>query len=255
MQGEGMRAGDLAARTGVTVRTLRHYHAIGLLLPAGRSEGGHRRYGPAELLRLQQILTLRFLGFGLGQIAVLLARPDFDAAASLRAQRRAIRARQAALERLDGTLVELLASYAGGGWDWEAALQAAAAAQQGLEEQRMSQDRLSEMYTPEQMQQFAALGAEIPAEEIARVEQAWPPLLAAVRAAREQRMDPTSPKAAALLTRWDELTAATMAGFAARPELAQAIGDNYRQGTFEGFAGAPQATDFAFIEQVRAAQR
>lgn len=117
----------------------------------------------------------------------------------------------------------------------------------------MSGERLEQLYTPKQMQQFAELRAELPAEEIARIQDAWPPLLADVRAAREQGMEPTTPEAAALLARWDTLTAATMAGFAARPELAQAISSNYQQGNFEGFEGAPQAADFVFIERARAA--
>jgi DNA-binding transcriptional MerR regulator len=51
----------VAAMTGVSARTLRHYDAIGLLEPASVGHGGIRRYGHAELLRLQQILLFRRL--------------------------------------------------------------------------------------------------------------------------------------------------------------------------------------------------
>ncbi|GAA4942685.1 hypothetical protein GCM10023238_05670 [Streptomyces heliomycini] len=57
--------GQVAGFAGVTVRTLHHYDAIGLLAPGGRSHAGHRRYSDADLDRLQQILFYRELGFPL----------------------------------------------------------------------------------------------------------------------------------------------------------------------------------------------
>src|SRR5574338_186730 len=51
--------GAVARMAGVTVRTLHHYDEIGLLSPSGRSDAGYRRYGDADLDRLQRIL-LRF---------------------------------------------------------------------------------------------------------------------------------------------------------------------------------------------------
>ena len=90
-------------------------------------------------------------------------------------------------------------------------------------------------------------------EEVRAVEEAWAALLPEVRANRG--LDPASPQAQALARRWDELTERTMRGYQAFPELKQAIADNYKQGKFEGFAGAPQAADFAFIERVKAARQ
>lgn len=58
--------------SGVTARTLRHYHEIGLLAPASVGGNGYRRYGDRELLRLQRILVLRALGLGLADIAAVL---------------------------------------------------------------------------------------------------------------------------------------------------------------------------------------
>lgn len=73
--------GEVARTFRVTVRTLRHYEHVGLLEPAGRSDGGHRRYGEDELRRLRQIVELRGLGFGLETIARLLAADDPNALA------------------------------------------------------------------------------------------------------------------------------------------------------------------------------
>ncbi|CAM5235515.1 hypothetical protein SALBM217S_06872 [Streptomyces griseoloalbus] len=55
--------GQVAAFAGVTVRTLHHYDKAGLLSPSERSPAGYRLYGEADLVRLQQILFYRELGF------------------------------------------------------------------------------------------------------------------------------------------------------------------------------------------------
>jgi cob(I)alamin adenosyltransferase len=64
--------GELAAVAGVTVRTLRHYDAIELLVPSERSQGGHRRYSHADLSRLYRIVALRGLDFSLADVAAAL---------------------------------------------------------------------------------------------------------------------------------------------------------------------------------------
>lgn len=64
--------GQLANQTGVTIRTLRYYDKIGLLLPTDYTEGGHRLYCQKALQRLQQIQSLIFIGFSLKDIADLL---------------------------------------------------------------------------------------------------------------------------------------------------------------------------------------
>jgi DNA-binding transcriptional MerR regulator len=78
---------QLARLSGVSVRTLHHYDEIGLLAPAHLGDNRYRYYGQAELLRLQQILLHRELGFPLQQIATLLDRPGFDRVGALRSQR------------------------------------------------------------------------------------------------------------------------------------------------------------------------
>ncbi|MEU3776817.1 MerR family transcriptional regulator [Streptomyces sp. NPDC032472] len=68
------RVGPLAAASGLTVRTLHHWDAIGLLSPSRRTAGGHREYSEGDLVRLYQVLALRGLGLGLESIAVCLDR-------------------------------------------------------------------------------------------------------------------------------------------------------------------------------------
>ena len=64
--------GELAARAGVTVRTLHHYDRIGLVRPSERTPAGHRRYIAPDVARLYRVLALRHLGLGLERAAELL---------------------------------------------------------------------------------------------------------------------------------------------------------------------------------------
>ena len=61
--------GALAARTGLTVRTLHHYDTIGLLSPSGRTEAGYRLYSETDVRRLEHIVVLRSLGVSLPEIS------------------------------------------------------------------------------------------------------------------------------------------------------------------------------------------
>ncbi|WP_263705916.1 MerR family transcriptional regulator [Shouchella tritolerans] len=67
--------GQLSKKTGVTVRTLDYYDEIDLLKPAAATEGGHRLYGDQEVMRLEQILSLKYLGFSLEKIQFILREP------------------------------------------------------------------------------------------------------------------------------------------------------------------------------------
>ena len=69
---------EIAKQTGVSVRTLHHYDAIGLLKPTVLTESGYRLYDDAALERLYLILLFRELEFPLKDIAGILDAPDFD---------------------------------------------------------------------------------------------------------------------------------------------------------------------------------
>jgi DNA-binding transcriptional MerR regulator len=79
---ETWKVGELAERTGLTIRTLHHYDAIGLLSSSCRTDSahgaGHRLYTASDLARLHQILCLKQLGFSLEQIGEYLTRADYD---------------------------------------------------------------------------------------------------------------------------------------------------------------------------------
>ncbi|UXN21905.1 MerR family transcriptional regulator [Curtobacterium flaccumfaciens] len=71
-----MRIGELADRTGLSIRTVRHYDDVGLLHPTGRTEGGFRLYSDDDLQRLLVIRRMKPLGYSLEQMAELLGILD-----------------------------------------------------------------------------------------------------------------------------------------------------------------------------------
>ncbi|GAA0622462.1 MerR family transcriptional regulator [Kribbella sandramycini] len=91
---------EVAKLAGVSVRTLRHYDAIGLLPPGYVAPNGYRYYGRPELLRLQRILLLRELDVALPEIARILAEPA-DELAALRGHREQLERER---RRLDGVI-------------------------------------------------------------------------------------------------------------------------------------------------------
>lgn len=103
---------QLAALCGVSIRTLHHYDAIGLLKPAAVGENKYRYYGREELLRLQQILFHREVGLSLNTIAGILDDPEFDQVAALHSHKKALEdgaARtQALIATIDRTLAALM---------------------------------------------------------------------------------------------------------------------------------------------------
>lgn len=104
---------QLAAISGVTVRTLHHYDAIGLLKPAHIGENGYRYYGRKELLRLQRILFHRELGAPLGEIGDLLDLEGEDQVGVLLRQREKLEAERERFATLIGTIDLTIASIKG----------------------------------------------------------------------------------------------------------------------------------------------
>jgi DNA-binding transcriptional MerR regulator/quercetin dioxygenase-like cupin family protein len=95
---------QVAALSGVSVRTLHFYDEANLLKPARTGANGYRFYEEPQLLTLQQILFYRELGFELRQIRQLLGRPDFQKVDALRSHRAALEERLARTRRLLETI-------------------------------------------------------------------------------------------------------------------------------------------------------
>ncbi|MCU0491862.1 MAG: MerR family transcriptional regulator [Chloroflexaceae bacterium] len=70
--------GVVAKLLGISTKTIRHYHKLGLLGEADRAANGYRHYRAADLLRLQRIRRLQALGLSLGQVKAILGSPSND---------------------------------------------------------------------------------------------------------------------------------------------------------------------------------
>ncbi|MBO8189483.1 MerR family transcriptional regulator [Streptomyces spirodelae] len=105
MGGEHMQIGEVAARTELSLRTIRHYEETGLVTPSARSQGGFRLYTEADVARLMVIRRMKPLGFSLDEMRDLLAATDrLDSGDELSASERAellerIRGFEAAAQR------------------------------------------------------------------------------------------------------------------------------------------------------------
>lgn len=186
-----LKVGELAKRTGLTIRTLHHYDEIGLLTPAARTASGHRLYGADDVERLQRIASLRQLGLGLSEIADCLD----DSAESFREvlvrQIAFVRRRVESQLRLAETLEGLVEQIDSG---------EAASTDQLLATIHLT-TLFERYYSPEQREQMEARANEVGAERIAEVQEAWSRLHAEMDEARLAGHAPDSPTVQALAER------------------------------------------------------
>ncbi|MEU2891475.1 MerR family transcriptional regulator [Streptomyces albidoflavus] len=76
MDDKHMQIGEVAARTELSLRTIRHYEETGLVIPSARSQGGFRLYTETDVARLMVIRRMKPLGFTLDQMRDLLDATD-----------------------------------------------------------------------------------------------------------------------------------------------------------------------------------
>ncbi len=120
METHVLTIGALGKRTGTKVQTVRYYEQIGLMPEPGRTEGGQRRYGDAEVDRLSFIRHARQLGFSLEAIRELLDLSDnpdrscAEADSIARRQLKQVEQRMARLEALRTELQRMVHECSGG---------------------------------------------------------------------------------------------------------------------------------------------
>ncbi|TDC85072.1 MerR family transcriptional regulator [Micromonospora sp. KC606] len=99
-----MLIGEVARRSGVSTRMLRHYDSLGLVRPTGRTAGGYREYSAEDIRRIFHVESLRSLGLSLRQIGRALEDPAFTPSALvgdlIRSTEDRLRREQELLERL-----------------------------------------------------------------------------------------------------------------------------------------------------------
>ena len=106
--GGDLTVGQTADLVGVSVRTLHHWDAIGLVRPSGRTAADYRLYGTADVARIHRVLVYRELGLALADIAALLDDPGADEVAHLRRQRQALLGRISRLQEMVSAVDEIV---------------------------------------------------------------------------------------------------------------------------------------------------
>ena len=194
--------GALAKASGLTVRALHHWDAIGLLVPGERAGNGYRRYGPDEVARLYRILALRRLGLSLDEIAAALEHEGPELEAAVRSHLARVEEQLAATSQLRDRLVRILDAL---GAD-------AGPSSRQLIETIEVMTMHEQYYTPEQLEQLAARREALGEEGMRKAQDDWAELIAAVEAEREKGTDPADPKVQALVDRWQALIQAFTGG-------------------------------------------
>jgi DNA-binding transcriptional MerR regulator len=197
LDGRWYQATEFARMTGVTVRTLHHYDRVGLLRPA-RTAAGYRLYNARDFVRLQQIVTLKYIGFSLNQIKDLLDTSPLDLPAALRLQREVIARKRDEMDRTVKAIEEAERALSAGGrldellfakvcevinmqnnWDW-----------------------VKKYYTEEQLRDLSGRWSP---ELQQRAERDWATLIKDVEAAVAEGVSPESERARKLADRWSAL--------------------------------------------------
>ena len=248
MQHEFWKVGELAARTGLTVRTLHHYDAIGLLSPSGRTESnhgsGHRLYTAVDVKRLHQIICLKQLGFGLEQIREYMTRADYDPRRVVQLHLEEVNRRAADLtalaDRLRGLSIVLERTDA-------------ASAETFLETIE-AMTMIEKYYTKEQLEYLEKRrqeGGAAMQETIQKGPQMWADLHADVRAAMDAGIPHTDQRALALAKRWYDLVSAFTGG---DPGIFQSLKSMYsNEDTVAGMDVKAMKPMMDYIEKARLA--
>ena len=181
-----LKIGELAKRTGLTVRALHHYDAIGLLSPSARSDAGYRLYNEADIARLHRILALRRFGLALADIGTTLTRADLSLATVVARQIGLLTEQIQQAKALRSRLSQLQGQLADGQEpdlaDWLTTLE-----HMTMYDKYFSQEELTQLpiYT-----------------QADDVEPEWQALVAQVQALMDAGTEPVDPQAQALSMAW-----------------------------------------------------
>ena len=180
-----MRVGDLAAATGLTVRTLHHYDSLGLVVPSRRTPAGHREYDDGDVRRLYRVVALRRLGFALGEIGALLDGGTYDAVDALRRQLAESDRRLAAERSVRDRLAALLDTLQR---DEEPTTDDLLRAVEAM-------TMVERYYTPEQLETLAQRRDALGPEGMEKAQRDWEAVYADLDALRAEGVEPTDPRA------------------------------------------------------------
>jgi MerR family transcriptional regulator, thiopeptide resistance regulator len=243
MEQRDWRIGELAAAAGVSVRALRHYDRLGLLVPSDRTSGGHRVYSAADVRRLYRLLALRSLGVRLDDAGPLLDGGQGHGLAELtRAQLDRVAADRERLDALETRLHRLLEVIAAHG----------DAPDSDYLEAMEAMTTMEHYYTPEQLEQLDERRRELGSDGMERAQREWAELIADAKAHRDRGTDPHDPAMQAIAERWDALIAQFTGG---DPGIRESLGRLYAdQGAEQASRGMVDPELMAYVGRARDAR-
>jgi DNA-binding transcriptional MerR regulator len=183
------KVGEVARRAGLTVRTLHHWDAVGLVVPSERTQAGYRVYSDADVRRLYRVVALRGLGLSLDEVRRLIDSGGDGLADTIRIQLERLDAEAAAAARLRTRLVALLDRVE------------TASGDDVMEVIEMT----SQYYTPEQQAEIEKRRDALGEDGLAATQEAWADVAAALRALCDDGVDPADPRVQEQIARADEL--------------------------------------------------
>lgn len=245
MDAETWKVGELAERTNLSVRTLHYYDEIGLLRPSHRTRSGHRLYDAEDVARLQQIKSLRQLGFSLEQVREALKGAAYSPKSVIEMH----------IERL-GQQIELQRVL-------RARLERIAARLESNDQPSIDDlfravketemiENYSKHYTPQQQERLEQRQRTIGDERIRQVEAEWAELIAQVRGEMEGGADPAGQRMQELAKRWMGLIREFTAGDAG---LEMSLGKVWREEPGLHEKCGTDAALFEFVGKAAAALR
>jgi DNA-binding transcriptional MerR regulator len=234
-----IKVGELAERTGLTVRTLHYYEEIGLVVPSHRSAAGHRLYSAEDVGRLHRVALLRGLGLTLEQVAGALEIQGRAPLLELAERHlRRVDEQIAAAEQLRGKLVAVI----------EGLRRGEAAGVDQLIESIEVMTMIEKYYTKEQLADLKARADALGPEGMQAAQQGWQDLFKDVRAAIAGGEDPRGAAGQDLVRRWQALIDAFTGGDAG---IRGSLATMYREepGLGARVGGDPEV--FAFMQRAR----
>jgi len=246
MKTNGYLIREFAKLTRVTVRTLHYYDQIGLLKPSFERPNGYRVYTDADLLKLQQIVTLKFMGFSLEETRRLLASKGYEAVKALKVQAEAVRDEIARLREASRAIDQVLIRLEKDGRiHRQKLIKIMEVIQMGEDVKKAWHEKF---FTEEELKKFQELGKKYTPEMRTAYQDRWAALISEVQ--QNLHLDPAGEKAQDLGRRWTALVDEVYGG---QPALKTQIAKAYNAGAIpkEYNMIAPEVWDF--IRKVHAA--
>ncbi|TFJ92003.1 MerR family transcriptional regulator [Lentibacillus salicampi] len=186
--------GQLSKKTGVTVRTLDYYDEIGLIKPSSKTEGGHRLYMDNDVMTLERVLALKYMGFSLEKMKDVLNESTSTWQQSIQHQLEMVQREQDRLKTLEQALTGI--SYAiefEGEINWSMIFGTIRLFQQAPED---ALQQYKGYLSDEEMRKIMDINAGMSEDDIAE----WTGIIHDIK--NNLEIDPGSEKAQQLAERW-----------------------------------------------------